>query len=422
MANIGTTYQYNNQSTASAATARKIQILSKTNPDLGKSVTEFLKSGQDIKGFDKYLRNRLQTLFSQELKLAKSTDKAVKTTTGAIKEGEEAIVETLGNASKKIKETFKPVSTQLGSTLGTLTQVMKDPLGAPEFLGRTMSDVVKKVNPDFANRMDATFKKYKMDNLSHTPDQVMGSIKNLVTAFDDIISVPLSIVSDLYFGLMDIMKELSSAVDQIMSAVTNFFFGPGGILDSILPLGQIQEFLDALDSLAGSAVGISQTFSGANQIAGSALQLQSLTNGLGGFIQNPLNLAFAYAPPEISQGLYAIQNPQSIVNQYLPPQLSQSLAKISQITGFGFNGNMGYGLQSVLEGLQGGVINSILTNFASQYAILTPLLNLGSGIAGTPPNKSYPAALQPAVTNPAIKVAQGIPQPQTPPPPVVPTK
>lgn len=434
---IGPTYHYNDPTTTSAATAKKIAIVSRKDPTLGSfleslfGVKQSVKSGDSkavkqstetaMQSLDRYSRNLVQTLFSQELALAKAANKTTQNISGGIQKGTESITRTLDSASKKINETLKPVSSALGSTLGTLTQVARDPLGAPEFLGRTMSDVVKRVNPEFASRMDATYKKYKMDNLSHMPDQLMGSIKNLMMAADAILSVPLAIISDLYFGLMDIMNEISSAVDQVMASVTNFFFGPGGLLDSIIPISQIMEFLDAIGELSSQLTGISQVFSGSNQIAGVALQAQALTNNFASFIQNPLDLAFAYAPPQVSQGLYAIQNPQTIVNQFLPPQLSEQFARISQITGFGFNGNMGYGLESVLSGLRGGVINSIVSNFANQYAILSPLIATAGG-GGTATNKAYPPMLTPAATNPAIATTQGIPQPQTPPPKVIPTK
>lgn len=434
---IGPTYHYNDPSTTTPATAKKIAIVSRKDPTLGSfleglfGIKQSVKSGNTaavqqstesaMQSLDRYSRNLVQTLFSQELALAKSANKTTQNVSGGIQKGTESITKTLDSASKKINETLKPVSSALGSTLGTLTQVAKDPLGAPEFLGRTMSDVVKRVNPTFANQMDATYKKYKMDNLSHMPDQLMGSIRNLMMAADALLSVPLAIVSDLYNGLMDIMKEISSAVDQVTASVTKFFFGPGGLLDSIIPISQIMEFLDAIGELAGQLTGISQVFSGANQIAGVALQAQALTNNFASFIQNPLDLAFAYAPPQVSQGLYAIQNPQTIVNQFLPPQLSEQFAKISQITGFGFNGNMGYGLESVLSGLKGGVISSIVGNFANQYAILSPLIATAGG-GGTATNKAYPPMLKPSVVNPAIATTQGVPQPQTPPPKVIPTK
>lgn len=434
---VGPTYHYNDPSTTTPATAKKTEIVRRKDPTLATfieglfGIEQGVKSGDSaavkkstetaMQSLDRYSRNLVQTLYSQELALAKSANKTTQNVTGGIQKGTESITKTLDSASKKINETLKPVSSALGSTLGTLTQVARDPLGAPEFLGRTMSDVVKRVNPEFANRMDATFKKYKMDNLSHMPDQLMGSIRNLMMAGDAILSVPLAIISDLYNGLMSIMNEISSAVDQIMASVTKFFFGPGGLLDSIVPIGQIMAFLDAIGELSGQLTGISQVFSGSNQIAGVALQAEALTNNFASFLQSPLDLAFAYAPPQVSQGLYAIQNPQTIINQFLPPQLSQQFAKLGQISGLGFNGNMGYGFENVLGGLKGGVISSIVGNFANQYSILSPLIATAGG-GGTATNKAYPPMLTPSAVNPAIATSQGVPQPQTPPPKVITTK
>ena len=81
---------------------------------------------------------------------------------------------------------------------------------------------------------------------------------------------------------------------------------------------------------------------------------------------------------------------------------------LTPITGFGFNGNMGYGLSSVLNGLRGGVISSILKGFANQYPILKPLL----GQIGPRQPTSYPPTLTPSAVNPSIPVVQGVPQMQ----------
>jgi len=442
---LGTTYLYNNQSTITPATRKKIEVISRKNPTLGKWLENFFgvtlvnspktaaaELSKEMSSLDRYSRNLVQTQFAQELALAKKADSSVKppSISGAtaglvsgIQKGTENIVNTLDHVSANINETMKPVSTHLGSTLGTLTGVIKDPMGAPKFLANTMGDLVKRVNPNFANKMDATFKKYKMDTVQHLPDQIMGSIKNIMTAADNLISIPMGIISDLYNGVMEVMKSISEAVDKITASVTKFFFGPGGLLDSIIPISTIMEFLDAVNGLAGQLTGISQTFSGFNQIAGFALQAQNYANQFGNFLQNPMDLAAAYAPPVVTQGLYAIQNPQSLINQYMPPQLSQGFATISKITGFGFNGNMGFGLESVLSGLKEGAISSIVGNFAKQYSILTPLLDMASGAGGAPPtNAPQPPALKPAAVNPALQTTHGVVQRQEVPAKVIPTK
>jgi hypothetical protein len=432
---IGATYHYNDPNTTTPSTKKKVETITRKDPTLGKFTEELFGLGNSVSktagdvaastqkvmtSLDRYSRNLVQTLFSHELAQAEKSGSSVSHSPGGIQKGVSATTETLDHTSAKIKEALKPVSTALGSTLGTLTGVLKDPMGAPALLSNTMSDIVKKVNPSFANKIDASFKKTKMDNLSHMPEQMMGSIRNVMMAADAILSVPLTIISDLYNGLMNIMKEISSAVDQLMASVTKLFFGPGGLLDSIVPIGQIMSFLDAVGEFSGQLTGISQVFTGANQIAGVALQAQSFANNFGSFLQNPMDMAAAYMPPQLSQGLYALQNPQAVVNQFLHPQLSQGFAKMSQITGFGFNGNMGFGLESVMSGLKGGVVSSVVGNFANQYAILTPLLNFAPGSGGNVvPNKAYPPAVKDSAVNPNVKVAQGIPQPLTPPPKIL---
>jgi len=439
MAQIGPDYTYNTDTTIAPATRRKLVQLARKDPQQAAIVAQLLGYGdgvpgvnitgnreQALQGFDKYTRNQIQTLFAQELALSTqiqqesdSIRNLAQRGVSEINEFGESISDGLDAVSRDFNELMKPVSTSVGSTLASLTGMLKDPLGSVTLLPQTMVDVVGKFNPEFAARMEGTFKNEKMKNLSNLPTQVMGSINNLITEVDKILAVPLAIISDLYFGLMELMDAIGDLVDEVLGAVQKFFFGPGGLLDSILPISDIMLFLDALSEFAGEIQGISTIFLGSNPVAGFALSLQTYSNQLGGFLNNPQDLLFASLPPEVNQGLYVLRNPQQLVNSILPPELSELTAKISQITGFGFNGNMGFGLQSVLEGLQGGVLRSILTNFANQYSILTPLL--GNSVVSTL-NSSQPPTVQGSAANPAIPVVkQGIPQPQTPPKDVVAT-
>jgi hypothetical protein len=420
---VGCDYTYQNGKTTDASTRRKLKILEKKDPAQAKAVASILGIADAVGGsaeslsdsinkasnsLDKYTRNLVQTLFSQELAVAKSVGKLSNSISGGIDQGVEGLSDGLDAVSKDLNELFKPVSTALGSTLGTLTGMAKDPLGSVTALPRTLADVVERVSPKFAATIEASYKKIKLDNLAHIPTQVMGGIKNLMTAADALLALPLQIVSDLYQGLMDIMKSISDAVDQIISMVINFFFGPGGLLDSILPISQIMAFLEAISELASEIGGIAGTFLSSNPISGFANSVQGYASQVGSILQNPTDLITSYMPEQVTQGLYAIRNPQTLVNQILPPELSEKFATLSKITGFGFNGNMGFGFESVLEGLKGGVISSILTNFAKQYKILTPLLGLEQGSVLNPPTTPQ---LTPALAG-GQPTAQGIVQPQ----------
>jgi hypothetical protein len=156
-------------------------------------------------------------------------------------------------------------------------------------------------------------------------------------------------------------------------------------LDSIIPVKAILDLLSQVSILANQIGGIATTFLGVNQISQFTNQVINFSSQIGGILNNPLEFGLSILPQQInqqvSQVLYNVQNPQQFINAALPPQLSQAFATISSMTGFGFNGNMGYGFQSVLEGLQGGVVRSVLSKYASQYNVLAPLLaGSGSGL------------------------------------------
>jgi len=327
----------------------------------------------------------------------------------------------LNQFSTNLGSLLKPVSTFLGGTLAILTGIMQDPLGSIAFLPRTIGSILERINPQFAANTEATFKKYKIDTLLNLPGTIIGGIRSLLTFADAVLSLPLIILQDIYNGLMEVMEAVNEIINGFLNQIYNFFFGPNGILDNIIPIGQILSFINEISSLASEIGGISGAFLGSNPITSYTLQVQGYANQIGSFIQNPFDTLFAYAPPQVSQALYLVRNPQQMINSLLPPQLSQLFAGVSKASGFGFNGNMGYGFGSVLNGVRGGVLSSILTNFSAQYPILTPLLGLlggsGAGAAGGGNNTS----LFTSPVNPNIKTAVGgIVQPQQIPQPVLP--
>lgn len=328
----------------------------------------------------------------------------------------------LSTFSGNLANTLKPVSTFLGSTLGTLTGIMQDPLGSIALLPRSIAALVEQVNPGFAAKMEGTFKKYKMDALFNLPGQIAGSIRNMLTLVDAVLTLPVIILQDIYQGLMEIMDFISDLVDSFLNWMYNFFFGPDGIFDALKPIGQILAFIEEVSALAAEIGGIAGLFLGANPISNFTNMVQSYAGQVGSFLQNPFDALFAYAPPQVSQALYLIRNPQQMINSILPPQLSQLFSQVSSATGFGFNGNMGYGFGSVLNGLRGGVLSSILSNFSAQYPILTPLLGLlgGSG-AGAAGGGGGATVLFTSPVNPILKTSVGgFVQPQQIPDPVIP--
>lgn len=281
-----------------------------------------------------------------------------------------ALSNTLDTFTTKISANLQPISDYMGSTLGTLTGVIKDPLG-PEGLGNVATKLLNTVSPGYGDKINAQNKALNLEAISRFPGQMMASVDHIISAVDNLLAIPLSIISEIYYGYMAIMRSLSKLVNNVINGFTKFILD---FLDSIIPIRSILDLLNAVSSLANQVGGIATTFLGTNAITGAMNDLTNFTSQIGNVLNNPLDLLFAQTPSDIDSLINSLQNPQDFINDLLPPQLSQSFATISKMTGFGFNGNMGFGFQTVLDGFRGGVIKSILTQYSAQYKILAPLL------------------------------------------------
>ena len=325
--------------------------------------------------------------------------------------GESAISE-IQDWKAQMNQTLKPMG--MGSAIGDMTELVKNPLGAPQFLTNSVIALVDKINPGFTNEMDAAYKANKLDNLQHLPSKMMGSVRNLATAADAILSVPFEIMSDVYNGLMDIMESISDTIDGIMSAVTDFFFGPDGLLDSIFPISELLELFSAVGELASFVGGISQMTGGFAAVTDIAGQVQSYASSASSALSNPLQLAIAYIPPQatsaFSQGMGALRNPEQLLQSALPPEISQQMQNISQIPGLGFVGNLGFSVGDTLDSLSDGVFTAALDQFADKAGILGPLFNKQT----TPPDVDNQEAYTDAFAQSKVKenqqTAQGITQ------------
>jgi hypothetical protein len=429
MSQVGPDYSYQNPQTAASQTVAKIQILEKKDPGLAKIAKAIFLSSGDIEsalqGIDKVTADRLRGLFAQEIALGGGTDAPpglagpntidglASGVVGSIRGFTGDVERSIGNTVENINRAFRPVSRELGQTIGNVTNMVRDPLGTLTLIPGSIKNVIERNNPEFAANLEGTYKKFKLDQIQHLPTILSGSLR----VVDAVLTLPFIILSDIYQGLVDIITEIADAIDRIVSSVVKIFlenFLDGLILDVI-------ELLNEISALAAEVQGIASLFGGVNVVTDIAFNLQVYAGQLGSFLSNPLDLLFAYAPPQVSEALYLLRNPQELVNNIIPPEINNLFAPLAKVTGFGFNGNMGYGFVSVLDGLRSGVLSSILTNFASQYPILTPILGILNNPNILSGNTPVPPGVEPSPVNPTRAIVkQGITQPQQTPPKVVP--
>ena len=294
----------------------------------------------------------------------------------------DGVAASIENFSEIISKNLEPTSDFMGSTLGTLTGILANPLGPQSGLGNVATNLLNNVSPGFGDKVNGSIQNLNLENMVNLPTQLFSSADHMITAVDNILAIPLSLMAEVYYGYMAIMKSLSKLLSGLMNSFQKLFMS---FLDSIIPISTILGLLSQISTLSNQIGGISTTFLGANQITQYSNDLISYSQQFGGFLNNPLDLIVSKLPTDVTNAINVLENPQQLINDFLPPQLSKSFATISKMTGFGFNGNMGFGFESVLQGVQGGVIRSIVGNYAQQYDILAPLL-AGAGNANP---KSY---------------------------------
>lgn len=499
---IGTGY------TNSAMTQEKVLVMAAKDPALGnyigslllgtKQTTPTTSSGPTVAAassisnvqtqpIDRYTKNVIQTIFSPEV--ATTTTQAIKSDSAESLSPSSAPSQATGEANhgvsgikEDLAKILKPVSSFTGSTLGALPNLLNNPLGAPMALANTMTSLVDKVNPDFVNKIDAMVKQFKSSDLAHLPSQMMGSLRTLATAADKLLAMPANLLSDLYGGLMKIMQQISKLVDKVQTMIQNFFFGPQGILDQVLPMDLIKSVIDAVGEIGAMAGNISQLAGGFAAAQNLTSQLTNFTSQGMSFLNNPMSIADAYIPQfssiknalasgnisslaqaaggafggnmggqigqitsaisaagsggigglaqaasgmlggnmggQIGTALAAIRDPSQMLSKLVPQQLLSQMGNLAQVPGLGAVGNLGYGLGPILESLKGDVLSQVMSKFSEQAGIIASSLNIQGPPPIHDPLAENPVAIQTASTNPNVPVVQGVPIQTTPAAPI----
>jgi hypothetical protein len=242
-------------------------------------------------------------------------------------------------------------------------------------IGNLVSSLIETVSPGSSKQIKDDLNKLGLDRLEKLPDQFFGSLGHVINSIDNLVAVPFIFLSQIYYGAIAIMKQIGKEINDLLNSFSKFLFN---FLDEIVPVKEVISLLQTVSKLTGQIQGIASIFQGVNAVSGFTLQLQTFSNQIQSALQNPIDTAIGYLPTDInmqfSQVLYTLDNPQDLINQALPPELSQYFAQISKITGYGFNGNMGYGFETVLKGLREGALSTILTNLGAQFSVLSPVL------------------------------------------------
>jgi hypothetical protein len=295
-------------------------------------------------------------------------------------------------ASKSIYDNIH-VSSYIAGPIGALDGVVRDPLN-PDTWSAMATSIMEKVSPGYAKKLNASMEKLHFDKLKKAPGLLFSSIKHLVKAIDNILAVPIALVSTIYYGIINYIRKIGKLINDAIQGFQELLFS---FLDSIIPIGQILQLLQDISTLAGQIGGLASVFGGTTVLTGITTQLQSITTTITNAVTNPVYFVTQFLPGNVNQAISNAEtfltNPASIINKLLPQNIQEILSRVQDITGFGFNGNNSYNFAAVLKGDQPGIVESLLNKYTAQYKLLSPLVTK----SGSPSPESQPALLQAGV-------------------------
>jgi len=302
-----------------------------------------------------------------------------------------ALNQSLDKFSKQIEINLTPVSEFVGSSLATLTGVIDDPLG-PKGLGNVATKLLNSVSPGMGDKINGLNQSLQLEVLGRLPGQIMSGLERIYQGVKDLLLIPLKILADIYSQLLSIMKSLSNLVNSV---IDGFFKLLLNFLDSIIPIQSILSLLDSVSTLAGQIGGIAGAF-GISAVTNITGQLGNFTSAFSNVLSNPVDFAASFLPPQVTDVLSKIQDPQSLIegmlpgeiggflsglqnperllDQFLPPDLLSGLAKISNMAGLNFTGNLGFGSKCALEQVQGFALADVFQNFKTHAGVVGPIL------------------------------------------------
>lgn len=181
----------------------------------------------------------------------------------------------------------RPISDAIGSHADVDHAFHKNAAGSAALIPVSVASKLDKMGSFLVDEAEGVFKSQQLGLLQNLPSKIAGSLRQLATGLDEILSVPFEIMSDVYNGLMQLIDEISNLLDNVLSYVIQFAFSVlGGLVDSIFPLSQLEEMLGPIFELAGELSDIFDLFGGFPAMAKISSVLSIVSGGFSSILTN----------------------------------------------------------------------------------------------------------------------------------------
>ena len=276
----------------------------------------------------------------------------------------------------KFNENFQPVSSFIGTTLGTMPNQLASNLSAGG-ISSSVGTALERISPRFKQDTMASHQSLKLDELSHLPSQLIGSVRNVASASNPLLSGPSSLVKDVYGGAMGVTHKMNSALSGVMNMGQAFAMKAVGFNAGFLTkaLGPIMTGIQgALGGLSGNLSSITNAFGGNSVLSSFSANITGkLSSGmLGGSLKG---VDFGNLAGKLG-GMGGLGNITGKLGGGLNGIVGGAASKIGGAFG-GISGGLG-GASGMLGGMAGGP-GGILSQAGGMFGGLKGSIQAGPG-------------------------------------------
>jgi len=260
----------------------------------------------------------------------------------------------------------------------TLPQGLQDSYRGLEDLMAKANDFVNNAMESITKQLNTVVKKIppEVTQLLGNTDQFTGQIDGLVKQFGNIEQLN-QVTEKLGIGNLDFNSFIKENPFNALQSL-------GASFGNFESLDQYTSFLKSnpLQAIAQGGV------PGANPGDSPTPQGGVLNKPAGSVVEPPSSPATssAAAPTPVP---FSLPNTKESLLKLLPQEITSGLGNIGNISGFGFTGNIPFGLQTALQGIGSNVFGTILSKFAGQLPFLASGILGTTGLGSTPSN--YPS-------------------------------
>lgn len=184
------------------------------------------------------------------------------------------------------------VSDAMGSHSDMEHALIKDSCGHAAFIPSACMSLVDNVSSFVGDQIEGAFKFVQTELMKHMPSKVSGSLRQLSTALDSILSVPFEIASDVYNGLMRLVSELADLLDSITTKIFSWIIGGiGGLIDGLFPAGMLDGLMSIISVIADEFGDLFDLFGGFSIVSSIKDVFSNIASGnLLGTLRSAVNL------------------------------------------------------------------------------------------------------------------------------------